>query len=44
MSDQPSLTIYAYESLLNYGINASDTNLRVFDTFEFDFDCTINLE
>ena len=43
-SELPSLTIYAYESLLNYGINASETNLQVFDAFESNFNCNINLE
>ena len=43
-SDLPHLTIYAYESLLNYGLNSSDTNLRVFDAFEDAENCIIDLE
>ncbi len=40
----PRLTIYAYESLLNYGLNASATNQQIFDVFETDYDCIIDLE
>ncbi|MHA1444056.1 MAG: thiamine ABC transporter substrate-binding protein [Candidatus Hodarchaeales archaeon] len=44
ISQTPRLTIYAYESLLNYGLNATATNQQIFDTFETDFDCIIDLE
>ncbi len=40
----PKLTIYAYESLLNWGINATDANIKVFDAFEAKENCTIELE
>ncbi len=43
-ADLPHLTIYAYESLLNYGVNATDTNLRIFDAFEDKENCIIDLE
>jgi thiamine transport system substrate-binding protein len=43
-SDLPHLTIYAYESLLNYGLNATDVNLKVFDAFEEQENCIIDLE
>ena len=44
ISQTPRLTIYAYESLLNYGLNATATNQQIFDTFETDYDCNIDLE
>ena len=44
-TDQTStLTIYTYESLLNWGINATDANIKVFDAFEAKENCTIELE
>ncbi|MHA2052401.1 MAG: thiamine ABC transporter substrate-binding protein [Candidatus Hodarchaeales archaeon] len=43
-SEVPHLTIYAYESLLNYGLNATDVNLKVFDAFEEQESCIIDLE
>lgn len=43
-TDTPRLTIYAYESLLNYGVNATDTNSRIFDAFEEKENCIIDLE
>jgi thiamine transport system substrate-binding protein len=42
--DPPHLTIYAYESLLNWGLNATDTNLHIFDAFEDKEGCIIDLE
>ena len=43
-ADLPHLTIYAYESLLNWGLNAPDTNLHIFDAFEDKENCIIDLE
>ena len=40
----PSLTIYTYDSLINWGLNATDANYRVFDAFEAQEGCTIELE
>jgi thiamine transport system substrate-binding protein len=39
-----TLTIYTYDSLINWGLDATDANYRVFDVFEDREDCTINLE
>jgi thiamine transport system substrate-binding protein len=39
-----TLTIYAYESLLNWGMDANDTNSKVFDAFEAQEGCSIQLE
>ena len=38
-----TLTIYAYESLLNWGLDPNETNSKVFDAFETKEDCTIEL-
>ena len=43
-SELPHLTIYTYESLLNYGLNATDVNQKVFDAFEEQESCIIDLE
>jgi thiamine transport system substrate-binding protein len=43
-SETSRLTVYAYESLLNYGLNATATNQQIFTTFETDFDCIVDLE
>ncbi|MFX1507058.1 MAG: thiamine ABC transporter substrate binding subunit [Promethearchaeota archaeon] len=40
----PTLTIYTYESLINWGLNATDANIRVFDAFEVQENCQIELE
>jgi thiamine transport system substrate-binding protein len=39
-----TLKIYAYESLLNWGLDANDTNSKVFDAFEVQENCEIKLE
>ncbi len=44
LDQTPKLTIYTYESLLNWGINATDANIKVFDAFEAKENCTIELE
>lgn len=40
----PTLTIYTYDSLLNWGLDATDANSRVFDAFEVQENCKIELE
>ncbi|UCG01763.1 MAG: thiamine ABC transporter substrate-binding protein [Candidatus Heimdallarchaeota archaeon] len=40
----PTLTIYTYDSLINWGLNPTDANARVFDAFEAQEDCIIELE
>ena len=40
----PTLTIYTYDSLINWGLNATEANNRVFDAFEAQEDCIIELE
>ncbi|MHA2203008.1 MAG: thiamine ABC transporter substrate-binding protein [Candidatus Hodarchaeales archaeon] len=40
----PTLTIYTYESLLNWGLNATDANSRIFDAFEVQENCKVELE
>ena len=40
----PTLTVYTYESLINWGLNATDANIRVFDAFEAQENCEIELE
>ncbi|MFX1538213.1 MAG: thiamine ABC transporter substrate binding subunit [Promethearchaeota archaeon] len=40
----PILTIYTYDSLINWGLNATDANIRVFDAFEAQENCQIELE
>ncbi|MFX0124281.1 MAG: thiamine ABC transporter substrate binding subunit [Candidatus Hodarchaeota archaeon] len=43
-SQTPTLTIYTYDSLINWGLNATDANSRVFDAFEVQENCEIELE
>ncbi|UCE12468.1 MAG: thiamine ABC transporter substrate-binding protein [Candidatus Heimdallarchaeota archaeon] len=40
----PTLTIYAYDSLLNWGLDPTDVNSKVFDAFESQKGCNIELE